>query len=317
MRKENDLESWRLLFRVAEIGSVTRVADELGVEPSSVSRRLTALESALGCDLLQRSPRAISLSPAGLVAVEQLRPLLTQWDGVVTRLSQESATASGEIRVSAPIGAGQELLTPMVVRFQQEHPDIHIELQLSDRPADPARDPVDVVFRYGPIEDEALVARRMDTVDYVVCASPDYLHRHGAPRHPDELAEHTVLLYGGGRRPVTTHLHKGKASAEIVCRSPLRLNNVLAIREAAIAGGGIAADLPLHACFEALQQGLLVPALPGWALPSREAYAVRLASRHPPRRLAIFLDWVARERRRLRHARLAYLDSLSAAAPAA
>lgn len=305
MRKENDLESWRLLFRIAEVGSVTRVAEELGIEPSSVSRRLSALEKSLGCDLLQRSPRAISLSATGLAAVEQLRPLLMQWDGVVSQLAQDSQSATGEIRVSAATGTGQELLTPIIVRFQQAHPDINIELVLSERPADLTRDNVDVVFRYGPIEDEALVARRMDTVDFVVCASPDYLSRHGTPSHPDELAEHTVLLYGGSRRPPTTHLYSGKHCAEIVCHSPLRLNNVLAIREAAIAGAGIALDLPLHSCSDALRQGRLVRVLPEWSPPARDAYAVRLASRHPPRRLSIFLDWIARERGRLRRERLA------------
>lgn len=311
MRKENDLESWRLLFMLARLGSVTRVAGELGIEPSSVSRRLSALEAGLGCALLHRTPRSIALSPAGLAAVERLQPLLAQWDTAVTELNQDTHSAAGTIRLSAGLGYGQEMLAPMVIRFRKQFPDIHVELVLSDRPADLSRDNFDVVFRYGPIENEDLVARRLYAVDFFLCASPDYLREQGTPSLPQDLGTHTLLAYGGGRRPATTHLQRGSEQVEISGHRPLRMNSVLAMREAAIAGEGIAIDLPLFSCAQALRRGQLVRVLPEWSAPSRDAYAVRLASRRPPQRLSLFIDWIAAERRRVRQELLATLGEAS------
>lgn len=315
MRKENDLESWRLLFLVAEVGSVTRVANELDLEPSSVSRRLSALEADFGCDLLQRTSRSVALSPTGLSAVEQLKPLLTQWDHVVSRLSQEHHSATGEIRVSAAMGYGHEILAPMVIKFREQFPYIQVELILSDQPADLARSNFDVVFRYGPIDDESLVARRLYTVNFFGCASPAYLREHGQPQHPDELANHALLTYGGDRRPATTHLHRGAECVPIVGCRPVRLNSVLAIRDAAINGVGIAIDLPLFSCAQALKEGQLVRVLPQWSPPPRDTYAVRLASRQAPRRLSIFLDWIVAERASAQQEFLSSVGELPAISP--
>ncbi len=300
MRKENDLDTWRLLFRVGELGSVTRAAEEVGVEPSSVSRRLSALEKSLGCDLLLRSPRSIGLNVVGQETYERLRPLIAEWDSVISHLGRQSDASDGVIRISAAIGFGQEVLTPLTIRFQQEHPAIRIELNLNDRPADPTRDNVDIVFRYGPIEDENLVARRMGTVDFPICASPAYLQKYGEPQHPRDLAQHTVIFYDGERRPATSQISNGTDNATVEAATALRFNNVLAIREAGIAGAGICLDVPLHSCASALRSGQLVRILPGWQRPSIDSYAVRVASRHPPRRVTVFLNWIFRERARLR-----------------
>lgn len=307
MRKESDLDTWRLLFRVAERGSLTLAASELGIELSSASRRLSALEKSLGCDLLLRSSRAVGLTLAGQEAYDRMNALLTEWESVIANIGNAAGTSAAPVRVSAAIGFGQEVLAPLVVEFQNLHPGITIELILVDRPCDPVRDNVDVVFRYGPIHDETLLARRMGTVDFVVCASPDYLAAHGHPRQPADLAQHTLLCYNGQRRPASTYLLNQNRREPIPPANTLRFNNVLAIREAALASGGIGLDLPLHSCVEALRHGQLVRVLPGWNPPSLDSYAVRVAGRHSPQRIVTFLDWISVKRTQLRE-RNAQLD---------
>lgn len=293
MRRTLDLDTWRLFFRVVELGSFTRAAEEAGVETSSVSRRIAGLEAALGCDLLSRQPRLLSTTTAGAEAYERMRAVVADCESVMADLSGGHQALSGEVRVSAAIGFGQEFLTPMVVQFRKHYPDIQVKLLLSDTPADIHADPVDVVFRYGPIDMPGVVARYMATVDFIMCASPDYLARHGSPEHPSDLGKHATLAYGGSRRAASTHVMRDGERQPIALTGPLRLNNVLAMREAAIAGAGICVDLPVHSCARAIREGRLVRVLPGWDLPSCDSYALRKAERRVPRRIKTFIDWMA------------------------
>lgn len=296
MRRTVDLDTWSLFFRVVELGSFTRAAEEAGVETSSISRRIGGLEASLGCDLLLRQPRLLTTTPAGQEAYERMRPIVADCESVVADLSEGNQALAGEVRVSAATGFGQEFLTHMVVQFRQQYPEIDVKLLLSDQPADIETDPVDVVFRYGPIDLPGVVARYMATVQFVMCASPEYLARHGAPGHPSELRQHAALAYGGARRAASTHVLRREERQPIELEGPLRLNNVLAMRDAAIAGAGICIDVPLHSCARALDEGRLVLVLPDWSLPSRDSYALRKAARRVPRRIKTFIEWMAQAR---------------------
>lgn len=295
MQKENDLDSWRLLFRVAELGSIARAAEEIGIEPSSASRRLITLEKSVGCDLLMRTTRTAGLTRAGRQVCDRMMELISTWDGLIAEVRSQSDLESGLIRVSSPVGFGQEILTPLVVRFQQEHPQLVVEISLRSRPADPRRDNIDVVLCYRPIDDESLVARRLRSVEFMICASPSYLSTHGCPQHPRELAQHHVLLYRGDYKPPTTQVFRGEESEPVRAAASLRINSAVAIKQAAIAGAGICVDLPQPLCAEALRSGALVQILPEWRPASHDIYAVRVATRHPAPHITRFLDWLSNE----------------------
>jgi len=295
MQKENDLDSWRLLFRVAELGSVARAAEEIGIEPSSASRRLITLEKSVGCDLLMRTTRTAGLTRAGRQVRDRMQELIATWDGLIAEVRDQSDAETGTIRVSSPVGFGQEILTPLIVRFQQEHPNLTVELSLRSRPADPRRDNIDVVLCYRPPADDSLVARRLRSVDFMICASPSYLRSRGCPQHPRELIRHHVLLYGGDYKPATLQVFRGEESEPVRSAASLRINNAVAIKQAAVAGAGICVDLPLPLCAEALRQGQLVQILPEWRPASHDIYAVRAATRHAAPHLTRFLDWLSKE----------------------
>ncbi len=205
MRKNDDLAAWRLFFRVAELRSISKTARECAVEPSSVSRRLSALERRLGAQLLTRATRSLHLTDAGERAYVRMRALVEEMDALGSELGEQGRSLSGHLRITAAVPLGERLLTPWVAAFQSEHPAVTAELLLSDRPTDLLADRIDLAIRIGPVADERLVARRIGEMPLVMCASPAYLAAHGRPRKPADLAVHRGLLYtrlveGGARQ---------------------------------------------------------------------------------------------------------------------
>lgn len=294
MRKNDDLAAWRLFFRVAELGSISKAAAEIAVEPSSVSRRLSALERRIGAQLLTRATRSLHLTDAGARAYERMRGLVEEMDAVGAELGEHGQALSGHLRITAAVPLGERLLTPWLAAFQREHPAVTAELILSDRPTDLLADRIDLAIRIGPLAAERLVARRIGEMPMVMCASPAYLAAHGHPRKPADLAAHRGLLYtklveGEDR----LFLEKGGRRVRLELPLPLRINNIAAVHRAALDGAGINPVAPLWLCGEDLRAGRLVRLLPDWAHPPAPAHAVRLPARHTPRRIEAIIDWIA------------------------
>ncbi|MGC5698920.1 LysR family transcriptional regulator [Pseudomonas sp. NFXW11] len=293
MRKNQDNAIWRVFFRVVDRGSLTLAAEDLQLEPSSVSRQLSALEQRLNTQLLNRSTRKVSLTPAGARAYEQLRPLIEEMDALLASLDQRHTALSGRLRVSAPVALGERHVTAWLAAFQQRHPQLILDLVLSDRCLDLMTEGIDLALRIGHLPDSSLVARPLGELSHGLYASPDYLRRHGTPRHPADLSSHRALIYAWmtERSPSQLSLsHQGQVH-KVELKGSFYLNNVGAIQAALLAGAGLHAG-PDWLLGESLQRGQLLRLLPQWQLPSLPVNLLRLNSRFVAERVSALSDWL-------------------------
>jgi DNA-binding transcriptional LysR family regulator len=174
----------RRFLRVVELGSLRAGAADAGLEPSSVSRRLTALERRLGTKLLERSGARSRPTEAGRRYYDHLRSLLGQMDVIEAEIAGETDTPKGLLRVHAPIDFGQRFVTRWLLDFRRLHPQVDFELILSSRSADIASEGADLALRIGRLQDSVLLARKLADVPRALVASPGYLSRRGCPETP-------------------------------------------------------------------------------------------------------------------------------------
>ncbi|AZC24656.1 LysR family transcriptional regulator [Pseudomonas sessilinigenes] len=293
MRKTQDNAAWRIFFRVVERGSLTLAADDLHLEPSSVSRQLTALEHRLNTQLLNRSTRKVSLTPAGTRAYEHMRPLLEAMDALLGSLDQSATELSGRLRVSAPVALGEHHVSAWLADFQGQHPQLTLDLVLSDRVLDLMAEGIDVALRIGHLPASSLVARPLGQLSHGVYASPGYLQSHGTPLQPADLPAHRALVYSWMTEHNPTQLtfkHQAEV-AKVELDARFFLNNLGAIHRALLAGAGLHAG-PDWLLGPSARRGELVRLLPQWQLPTLPVNLVRLHNRFVPQRISALCDWL-------------------------
>src|SRR5688572_24112812 len=183
-----DLNDIIVFARVVEAGSFTAAARVLGMPKTTVSRRIAALESELGVRLIQRTTRSLNVTDAGRLYYEGSSRALRTIEDANLRLSEARAEPSGAIRISAPVGFGSHFLTGTVFDFLAAYPKTRVELNLTDDQLNLVENGIDLAFRTGILPDSTLIARKLDAAHRILCASPDYLARHGVPALPADLA---------------------------------------------------------------------------------------------------------------------------------
>ncbi|MGM0593435.1 MAG: LysR family transcriptional regulator [Pseudomonadota bacterium] len=278
--------------RVVECGGITPAAERMGLAKSAVSRRLAELESRLGVKLLQRTTRRISLTEDGRHFYERSRVILEELEEAEGSLSSEQQRVHGMLRVAAPLSFTVRHLTPLINAFMQRYPEVQLELDVEDRSINLLKEGVDLAIRIGKLDDSSLVARRLAPVRAVLCASPDYLARHGEPQAPRQLAEHAGLTYGhlSEQRQWTLYDSAGTAHS-IRPKTRMRVNNGDVILEAALAGLGLAV-MPTFICYRELAAGRLRQVLPDYHAEASAAYALYPSRRHLPLRVRVFIDFL-------------------------
>lgn len=240
---------------VAEAGSISEAARRLRLSKSVVSERLAELERSLGTNLLHRTTRKLSLTEDGMAFLERAQRIVHEIEDAAADLAERRGTLAGPLRISAPVTFGRMHLGPALYPFLAQHPRIELTLDLDDRRVDAAADGYDAVIRNGPIVDSRLMAWRLAPSRRVLVASADYLARHGTPTRVAELEQHQGIFYTN--RGVADWRFRGAADAVIVrARVGLRVNNGDMIRDAAVAGLGIAL-LPIFAAGAAIEAGAL------------------------------------------------------------
>src|ERR1700689_418868 len=188
------LDNLALFLRIVEKGSLAAAGRELGLSAATVSERLVALEKYYGAALLHRTTRAINLTDEGRMLVEGAKRLLAEADELGARIRLGVDKISGPIKLSAPIDLGRSYLVPILDAFLAEHPQVLIDLNLTDGFVDLVGQGQDLAVRYGELADSTLRVRRLGKNRRVVCASPAYLRDRGCPQHPDDLGHHQCLL---------------------------------------------------------------------------------------------------------------------------
>lgn len=285
------LDNMRSFVRVAELGSFSAVAQQQNVARSVVTRQMAALEAGLGAKLIARSTRRLSLTSAGAAYLEKCREILNLVEAAEAVLADERLAPRGHLRLSLPFSFGIRQLMPMLGEFMAANPDITVELDFNDRRANLIEGGFDLAIRVASRLEPGDVARKIGNSRSVVVASPEYLARHGRPRHPRQLLQHECFGYLLAARAGWDFLVDGETQWFPV-KGRIEANNGDALLEAASAGLGIA-RAPTFIAAEAVRQGKLLVLLPGYAMPELGIYAVFPGNRYVPHRVRALVDHLA------------------------
>lgn len=287
------LENLALFLRIAEKGGMAAAGRELGLSPASVSERLAALEKYYGATLLARTTRAISLTEAGRQLAEGARRLLAEADELEVRVKLGAQTISGPIRFSAPEDLGRRRIVPVVDAFLDEHAGVSIDLNLTDGNVDLVAQGLDFAIRHGTLADSSLRARPLGSNRRVVCASPAYLARHGAPRHPDELADHDCIVMRFGQDLDREWLFQVDGRPhKVLVRGRRVANDGGLVRQWACQGRGIALK-SIRDIDADLASGALAEVLRDYSIGATALQIVYPPSTVQPRRVRMLMDRIA------------------------
>lgn len=284
------LAAMETFVRVADAGSFTAVADQLNVARSAVTRQIAALEGHLGVKLIARSTRRLSLTQDGQAYLLQCRDIIDRISRAEAELGDGNGSGHGLIRATVPMSFGLRHLMPFVARFSELNPQISMDLDFSDRRTDLIEEGYDVGIRITDQLAEAQVARRVCVCRFVVVASPEYLARHGEPRHPNDLRGHECLAYSLALRSGWRFQIDGVVQT-INVDGRISANSGDALEDAALRGLGIACQ-PSFLAADAIRAGTLKRILGEFPIPEISIYAVYPGNRFVPKRVRGFVDFV-------------------------
>jgi DNA-binding transcriptional LysR family regulator len=281
------LTALRVFRRVAELGSFTRAAKDLRISNAAASKNVRELEEELGVPLVQRTTRRLNLTPVGQGYYERCVTILDALADADRTVKDLRASPRGVVRVSAPMSFGLTSLMPEVSSFLVRWPEIRVELELNDRFVDPIREGFDVCIRGGQaLDDSTLVARRLASIERVLVAGAASAPRL---RSPVDLGKQRCLVYSLASSATEWTFAKGRTTKKVSIDGPLRVNNSLALVQAAVSGAGIAL-VPMFAVARELDAGRLVRLLPEWKTEPATLYAITPRHRETSRGVRLFLD---------------------------
>ncbi len=285
------LVSMAVFVKAVATGSFAATADALGMSSQMVGKHVASLETRLEAQLLHRTTRRQSLTTIGQAYYERCRSILAETEAAESLVHDLSTTPRGRLRVNAPVTFGACTLAPLVTRYLQAHPEVEVELTLSDRYVDVVDEGYDAVIRLGPLKDSGLAARPLAPHRLVACASPAYLAQHGAPTVPSDLARHECLgfVYSSGFPYAEWQFEREGQIHSVQVHGRLQVNDGRVLRAAALDGQGIIlqAELDLR---DDLAHGRLVLVLPTYKAPSRPMHVLFSASRPQTPKLRFFID---------------------------
>jgi len=229
----------RVFVKVAEAGNLSAAGRQLGLSLTSVSRQLLALEEVLGTTLVERTTRRLSLTEHGRLYYERAKQILEEVAEAERDLTAQTGVASGRLRVSAPSLLGRLRLAPMLPGFLAQQAQVSIDLMLVDRAVRLSEEGIDVALRVGPLEDSGLIVRKLDDIQLVVCAAPDYLRRRGEPATPDDLVEQDCLAFSDVPGVAEWSFQEGAARRTMRIPTRLCANDFDTLIGAALAGAGL------------------------------------------------------------------------------
>jgi DNA-binding transcriptional LysR family regulator len=287
------IDDIRLFLRVLDLGSISAAARTLDLSAAVASQRLKRLEEALGVRLLQRSTRQLKVTPEGQALAERGRPLIEDLEALTSDLRQSAEDVSGTLRVTLPAAFGRQYISPLMPEFLARHPRLRLSIDLSDAMLDLVAEGFDLGLRIGTLEDSSLIAKRLTDNRRVLCASPDYLERRGAPETPGDLEQHDCLLMVGAKGPRDrwTLLSPDGSETTVRVRGPFESNMGEVVRDAVLAGLGISLHSTWHVCDD-LEAGRLKLVLPDYRIPDSGIYAVTPQRRLMLPRVRAFIDFV-------------------------
>ncbi len=272
--------------RVVDAGTFAGAARELHVPKSTLSRWIQALEDRLGAQLLVRTTRSITVTDAGAVYLPRCRQILEAMAEADDAVQEVQATPRGVLRITGPQSAGGGFIGALAIEFLERHPELEVDLVLTNRYVNLEAEGFDVAVRAGSLEDSALLARKMTSSDRILVASPTYLARAGVPTSAEQLKEHECLVHTGTGR----NTWQLKSGGRVQVSGRLRSNDLDTIYRACVQGLGLAL-LPETFLAKPFAEGSLVKVLTGVISAPSGIYLVYPANRHESPKIRAFLDF--------------------------
>jgi len=291
------LEDMALLVRIVDAGGIGKAAEQLNMAKSAVSKRLKELENRLGTQLLSRTTRKSALTEAGslyyqraITIIDEVAELNAQTHGVKKSLS-------GTLKITMPLSFGLLHLTPVIDEFSQLHPKLNLQIDFVDRHIDLLAEGYELGIRIAELKDSSLQARRLTPINHVLCASPDYIEKHGSIETLAELTNHDYLQYGNlgqtsNAQSKIVLIDVDKVSHTVQLNTVMKANNGDFLKEMAIKGKGLC-YMPNFISYQAIQAGQLVPVMNKYKLPMLHAYAVYPQTRFLSERCRALIDFIA------------------------
>ncbi len=283
----------RAFLKVVDSGGISAAAIHLGVSKSSISARIQRLERSLHAELLHRSPRGVALTNAGRLFHTRMRDVAALMQQAIDDVAGGRGDGlSGGLRIAAPMTFGTMYLGPILFNFMAGHPDIEVTLELDDRFVDILADGYDLAVRIGRLSDSSLKARRIGPSPRVLCCSPAYAARHGVPASVESIRDHPCICYGNASAASFWEFKAPAAKGEalyVAVRGRTHLNNGESMRDAAIAGLGLAI-LPRFIAQPALQNGRLQIVMPETPPTEDSIYVLYPPTRYISRAVRVLTD---------------------------
>jgi DNA-binding transcriptional LysR family regulator len=287
-----DLEGLAIFAKVAEMRSFAAAAAELKLSKATVSKAVSRVEAKLKTRLFNRTSRRIALTDAGRQLSDRAANILAEGEAAEDEALARTTAVRGLVRLAAPMSFGVSHLAPLLPKFLAKFPEVSIDLHLSDERVDMIGDGFDAAIRIAVLPDSSLIARRLCGMPRYLVGSPNYLKKHGRPRHPLHLAEHVCITYGYAAAPQTWRFtHKNGKSTTVRPSGPLRVNNGEAMLPTLIAGVGLGI-LPEFILRQALNDGGLERLLEDWSLPTGAVYWVTPPGGLRPKRVEVLGEFV-------------------------
>ena len=283
-----------VFVRVVEAGSFTAAAEKLGLSQSAVSKAVNRLEERMGTRLLNRSTRRLSLTETGTALHDRSKHALAEIEEAELEVARLQMEPRGVLRVNAPMSFGILHVSPLVPEFLERYPALTIDLQLDDRLVDLVEEGFDCAIRIKSLDDSTLVAKKLGPCRQVICASPDYLKRHGTPTTPEELKAHSVLIYTQRATPGEWEL-RGPDNKKIKIQTNARLhsNNGIALLQSGLKGLGLM-FVPTFYIGSELKAGKLVTVMDDYTVgPEVSIHAVYPERRYLSPKVRVFVDFLA------------------------
>lgn len=279
---------------VVRLGSFTAAAQALGISQPLVSRQVSQLESQLGVRLLNRSTRRLHLTEAGTLYYSHCQRIAEEIKAAESAVSPLQQEANGVLRLTAPQCLSQSLLLRVINDFQQQHPNVDVDMDISGRTVDLINEGIDLALRLGELQDSNLVARQLGPATFIVCASQRYWQQYGKPDHPKQLSQHQCLVYSDKPNPQYWLFEEKGDPLKIPVNSRCRSNDAGMLLDLALMDHGImyAPSFMFH--YELLS-GRLETALEAFYPPSLGLYAVYPHAKYLAAKTRAFLDFLFSE----------------------
>jgi DNA-binding transcriptional LysR family regulator len=288
----DQLTEMRVFVRAIERGSFAAAAGDQGLTPSAVSKLIRRLEARLGVRLINRTTRKLSLTSEGETYFHSGRRLIEAVDGLEDEVAASAGHPRGLLRINTEIWWGVQHLAPALIDFHQRYPDVRVSLSLTDRLVDLHAEQIDVAIRLGPLSDSNLMSRKLAEVDRVICASPQYIERFGAPKTPADLALHRCIVFAApGRDRWPFKMANGKPE-QVKVSGTFSSDSLECILQLALQGAGIA-RLADYMVAGPIRSGKLVRLLADQHHPERTpAFAVFPPGTQKVPKVRAFLDYL-------------------------